>query len=225
MNPIIPGGPFHAPGGDLNSPRALNTFFAFTAETGQASKAAATAYAATSGLINIYNRGRSSTASPDNNIVVPRMIRLTAKAANTSATDFRLHMYLDDGDRYVSGGAALTPVTFAHDEPATYADRVPKARINVGDLTLAAATGSVKKLGHFHARSAVFAIGDQVEIWFGTAPSASSDSANLDRTVIVVPPVFIGRNQNLSIHEVAASQAAGISPLIEVWFEEYGTAV
>ena len=213
-------GMFHVSGGDMNSGYIRNTFSAISAEAGLASTDSPTSYSATVGLMNIFNQAAS--AGDYNVIIHPRMLNLVAKSANTSATDFRLHFYRDTADRYSSGGTELTPAVTSFDDSASYANHTAKARINAGLLALGAAGSDEEALWRAMCKDEVFAAGEGLTILWGGPLGGSIDSAAFNNNVIVVPPMPIGRGQNLSIHEVAASQAADPKFQFQFWFEEHG---
>ncbi len=211
-------GVFHAQGGDLNTWPARNTFVSNSVVTGVASLATATAYSETVGNINIHNSARTSAG--ENHIVIPRMIQLTALAVNTGANLSYLHFYIDNATRWSSGGTELTPNTTSFDEASEFSDFTPKATVHVGDLTLSAATEDEKKIKTVQANIVIMAIGDVINIWFGAGPG--SDAIGEEVSNIIVPPVFLGRNQNLSIHWSAASQSDDPLFIYHIHHEEVG---
>ena len=213
-------GMFHLPGGDMNASYVRNTFVALSAEAGLASLDAATTYSATAACFNCWNQTRAADTSNQNVIIIPRLLRLTAKAVNTTASDMRFHIVLDNTNRYSSGGTELTPVTTSDDEPTAFVDYTPKAKIYAGELTLAAASAA-KIIARVLASVTILAANDVIELWFGTPQGGSMDGTGQTRTVITVAPVVIGRNQNMSVHEVATAQAADPKFQYEFWYEEH----
>ena len=213
---------FQFENGDFNTFPARNTFVALSAEAGLASLDAATAYAATAACFNIFNQ--STMSSKPNVLIKPRLLRLTAKAVNTGGTDFRLHFFVDKIDRWSSGGTELTPVAAMGTMGAAttvLVRRTSQAKIYAGELTLAAASDA-KCIGRVLVKNEIFAANEQIEIWFGAPLAAGIDTAGLFRTATVVVPVILGQGDNLSIHEVAASQTADPKFQYELWYDEEG---
>ena len=203
-----------------NNGRSLSesVFFATNATpgTGIASDTVATAFADTEALMTIFNSA-SATANPsDNQYIIPVFLRLTATSINTSATNFRLIGELAGENRYTSGGTTLTSKSCSVDTRSGYTNRTPKATINFGDIV--STDGATRqRVFNTMVSEAILAVDESLEIWFGDCPNASS--AN---NVKVVPPVWIGRGSSLSIHGVAASQAADPDFEVEFCYIESG---
>ena len=214
----------HVPGGGMNEEYARNTFVTNSLAAGVASLDADDTYTATIGLLNIFNTGVPSGAENFKNLLIlPRKIQLTAKAANDNATDMYLHFYLDQKDRYSTGGTTLVPNATNSASTNGFARKTAGARVEFGELTLAAASSSDEVL-IWQARVAVgvMAIDDQITINF--AMGDEHYTTGEESSGIVLPPVFIGQGANLSVHLVATSQTADPKFMLAMWHEEYGNA-
>ncbi len=216
-------GMFHQLGGDMNSSYVRNTFTAISAEAGLDSKDVPTAFSATAALFNIFNQSVSAGGGDNNVVIVPRMLNLISHQVNTNATDFRLHFYRDTSDRYSTGGTELTPVVTSFDDSSGYANYTVSAEIFAGELTLESAGSDVEVLWRAFCKDEIFAVNEGFTIVWGALPSGSIDAAALTSNIICVPPMPIGRGQNLSIHEVVAgAQSADAKLQFQFWFEEHG---
>jgi len=187
-----------------------------TPGTGIASLAAATAFSATAGLMNIFN----SATLQQGNVIRPVLLRLMCTTANTSAANYRLAMYLDSANRWSSGGSAITEVPVV-DEGASgtsFVEPTSKATIYFGLLVLAAATDA-NLITHVNVAEDVMVANDVINIWFGCGPSGGLGGA-MEQVDVVVPPVWIKPGANLSIHEFAASQSDDPEFEFEFWYIE-----
>lgn len=211
-------GQFHIPGGDLNRLPARITFCANSAEAGLASTDAATAYSAAVGLMTCYN----SDTTNNRITIIPRRLRLTAKAVNTAGVDFRLAIALDSTNRYTSGGTALTGFATEIDARTGYTAYTSKATINAGLLVTAAASSAEKIHVPTMMKEVIFAIDETIELWWGANGPASIDATDRSNIVTCVPPMWIGPGCTMVIHEVSASQSADPKFQFEFWYEEWG---
>ncbi len=175
-----------------------------TPGTGIASKADATSRSATTGLMNIFNGAKTDGTEPYT--IMPVMLRLTAKAANTSAADFRLSLYLDNINRYSSGGSAITEVSPRISAVSGFTAPTSKATIHFGALTLNAA-GSEVLIDSPNVAEDVMVIDDVSTIWWGVGPQGVG-TGSMESADVVVPPMWIEPGGNLSIHEFAGSMTA-----------------
>src|SRR3990167_3893966 len=172
-------------------------------------------FSSSAAMMTIFNSG--TVSSGNNQIIVPVYLKLTAKTANTTASDFRIVGVLDKIDRYSSGGTALTSVSTAIDTRSGYTARTPKATIYFGELTLAA-TSAAKRIFTAQMSEAVLVKRESMEIWFGGAPAGASGITN----VRSVPPIWIGRGCTLSLHELANAQTADAEFEVEFCYMEVG---
>lgn len=215
------GGMFHGDGPlGLGSYPAVNSFSAISAEAGLASTDAPTAFDANVGLVNIYNQSRD--AEGGRRVIIPRRLELIAKAVNTGSSDFRLHFFRDNADRWTSGGTSLTGYPLAGSENDDFVQIEPKARVDVGALVLANAGSTERVVWRTILRNEIMAVNDKLVVVWG-ADDGGSVVASSEVTVTTVPAMWIGPGKNLSIHEVAASQSADPKFQFNFWWEEVET--
>ena len=189
-----------------------------TPGTGIVCNPTATTFSKTAGLMNIYNSAKASAAKADirsnnNQWIVPICLRLTATQTNTAASVFRLVGVLDGSDRYTSGGTNLSITSTSVDTRTGYSSRTPKADIDFGNLVLV--TSDTKHVFNTIVAQNILNAGETIEVWFGEGPNTSQ--TNL---VKVVPPVWIGRESSLAIHEVVTGQTDDAAFEVEFWFAE-----
>ena len=187
--------------------------------TGIASKDAPTAFSALAGLINIYNAADPNGVDTTRYVeVIPICIFLRATAANTSGTSFNLVGYLDDINRYSSGGTALVETSLYMTSRSGWTQRTAKAAVHFGELTLAAAGTNVKKVFNQQVADVIFAADDVLAIWFG----AGTMEQGASHYNAILPPVRLGPGANLSIHELSPSASADPGFEVDIWWAEQG---
>lgn len=171
--------------------------------------AAPTAYAATEAMMTIFNS--ASTTTEKGYYIIPDYIQLECTVAAASATDFRIAAYLDDTNRYSSGGTVLThAVTTPH---LGVTDNTPKCTSYFGDLTAAAASDTefvFERQLHHAAASTANEIGDVYNIRFahGAESGGSYDASVESERTVTVPPVYIPPGYTLVLHPLATSAAS-----------------
>jgi hypothetical protein len=178
-----------------------------------ATKDAPTAYSETAGMISIFN---GATGNEDN-VIIPRHIVLRATTANTSATDFKLHFYTSQEDRYSSGGSSLTPDSLAVGSSHTQA--TSEASVYVGDLTLTSST-TENEIGYRQISEDVLAAEEVLEIIF-YLPEEAALLNNLANNQIAVPAPVLLPGGCLTIHEEAESQAADPAFDMEIYYLDF----
>jgi hypothetical protein len=166
---------------------------------------APTSFSATVALMSLYN-SQTASSSPSKRIYLD-WIQLEVRAAGTSGTNFQFAMSVDAGNRFTSGGTAITPVNPNMDSSAATI-----ATLNVGALTATAASAGVRRVKHGQIRSVIKVIGDVYLFTFGQS-SPSVPGMVLEGTAqafipVQCPPVVLGPNQTFLLHEIAGSQAA-----------------
>ena len=176
-----------------------------TAGTGIASTDASTSYDETDSLITIYNSSTSDV------VIRPNLLRLVAKAVNTSATDFYLVGYLDAGDRYTSGGTTLTAVNTAIDSTNTSG-----ATINFGSLVTTAASANARKVFQTMVSDAIFTADESISVQFGDGHPTSIQNS------VVVHSFAIPAGYTLTVHGFGTAQAADPAFECEFIFTELG---
>jgi hypothetical protein len=179
-----------------------------------ATKDAPTAFSATAGMLSIHNAATAAT-----NVIIPRHIVLKATTANTSATDFKIHGYLDDINRYSSGGSELSEVNSYHTSDSNYTDVASVATTYFGDLTLAAANDA-KRLFKRQLSEDVLAAEEQLEIFF-YFPDEFMALQNLANNQVAIPAFGIGYGCTFTMHEEAESQSADPAFDVELHYIDY----
>jgi hypothetical protein len=178
-----------------------------TLGTGISGTTAPTAFSATVALLSLYNSVTAGAAGAKN--IYLDFIELQVRSVGTSGTSFQYAINIDTGNRYSSGGTAITPVNANILSSASSI-----ATLNFGALT-ATAANNVRRVKHGQIRSVLKVSGD-VYLWtFGqpVAPTAGMVLEGTAQAAIPVhcPPVVLGPNSTLLLHEIAPSQAAAAS--------------
>ena len=175
-------------------------FVTNNAQTGIATPAVAT-FTAVSPLLQIFNSDSPLNSSAKN--ITLDYINLTTTAAGgwaSAGVNEQIHLYVDSGDRYTSGGTDLSPLIVNPNMAAPV--RASVAKVRFGALTIPAATGSVRAVcGLRIARPAVSAtvadvIGETKQLNFGGVEAmlngaitvASANMISIPLPPIVIPP-------------------------------------
>lgn len=172
-----------------------------TAITGTA---APTAFSATVALLSMFNAVQNTPTSAKR--IQLQWLRLEPRAAGTNGTNFQFAMSIDNGNRYSSGGTAITALVNSNMDLTTASN----ATITFGALTATAASAGVRRIAHGMVRPVIKVIGDSYLFLFGQTPAASGvvvDGTAASQIVIQCPAVTLGQNQSFLFHEVAASQS------------------
>lgn len=166
--------------------------------------AAPTAFSATVALLSLYN-SLTASSSPSKRIYLD-WLQLEVRAAGTNGTNFLFAQSIDAGNRFSSGGTAVTPVNPNMDSAAASI-----ATLNVGALTATAASAAVRRVKHGQIRSVIKVIGDVFLFTFGpgtpSVPGMVLEGTAQAFIPIQCPPVVLGPNQTFLLHEIAASQS------------------
>jgi hypothetical protein len=185
----------------------------FTVNNGQAgiaTAAAPTAFSATNPFLLIYNRD----TAPNGRRIYLDFALLLATAAGTAGTSVQCAVTSDAGNRFVSGGSALTPAIVNGNQDA---GATSVAQIFAGNITAAARTISGNRL----LKGAIPVAGDQYVLNFGgvDAPHFLA-SATVTFSVNNLVPLIIGPNQSALIHLWLPAQTAAASFAPELgWWE------
>jgi len=173
-----------------------------TAGTGIASlDAAITRTTAAACLMTVYN---AATAA-QGNVIQPVRLRLRATAVNTTASDGRIAIYVDTGNRYSSGGSAITPTSVIHSGESSYVLPTSKATIHFGQITVTTQTSEIEIMDRL-VSSTILAAGDVHDVWFGGGDLVSEAATGHPDTVANV---------------CASCWVRPLSSLVVTW---YGTA-
>ncbi|KKK60930.1 hypothetical protein LCGC14_3019440 [marine sediment metagenome] len=206
----------------LASYPAVNSFSAISVEGGIDSKDAVTTYSAILGLFNVYNQSLSSEGG--RRVIIPRKLELNVRqTTNTGATDFRLHFYRDNKNRWASAGTQLTPYALSNSDRSGFEHIGSDAQIYAGALTLASAGTLERVLWQTYAANVILLKGDKITVIWGSDTEIPV-APDPEFFIVHVPPMPIGPGQNLSIHELAAGpQSADPKFQFNFWFDEVDT--
>lgn len=188
-----------------------------TLGTAIAGTAAPTAFSATVALLSLYNTAVQGSAGAKS--IYLDFIRLEVRAAGTNGTNFLYAQSIDAGNRFSSGGTAITPVN-----PNIGLTTTSGGTLNFGALTATAASASVRRVSHGQIRSVIKVIGDTYLFTFGnSSPMATGMvmEGTAQATIPVhCPPVVLGPNTTFLLHEIAASQSVAATYEISMgWWE------
>lgn len=200
----------HALGGDsVNQFADEGSYFTATNATlgtPLSGTAAPTAFSATVALMSIYNSIAASAASGKS--IALHWLQLEIRAAGTNGTSFQYAMSIDTGNRYVSGGTLITPVSPNIGNAASAAASI--ATVNFGAIT-AAAANSARRIKHGQLRSVIKVIGDVYLFVFGrgqpVAPGMVLEGTAQAFIPVMCPPAVLGPNSSFLLHEIAPSQS------------------
>ena len=178
-----------------------------TPGTGIIGHATPTTFDETKPYLLVYNGG--------NNRIYPQFLRMHETVASIGGTGLQMTIAVDQGNRFSSGGTALTKSNVNMDSVNTTA-----ATITVGAVVASAASSSRRVLGHYVLRplTLIDIIEDEYQLTWG-APDAflnAVPAATVSNIQCTLPPMVIGPGQSLLVHEWRASQSTG--PTWEVVF-------
>ena len=160
-------------------------------------------------LLCVYNGGQ--------NRIYPQRMNLWVTVVGTTGTRQDYNFTIDQGNRYSSGGTALTKSNVNMDSV-----RTTGATINFGALVTSAASGSRRLMGNHQIREAAIEIvGDQYTFIWGNNSNGGNSSGTRVATVadfqVEVQPMVIGPGQSLLLHHWRTSITVGVT--FEVNFE------
>lgn len=156
------------------------------------------AYGATTPIMTVFN-----TAAAGGNSLYLDYIKLICSAAGASSTSGQLAMFLDQIDRYTSGGTRLT--TTASNAGSSLLTSSPKARIDFGVLVAAAAGANAKQVGRDAIKTQAapcWAVGDEVFVKFDQVDVPAGPTNGAASNVYPVPrgPVVIAPGHSFLLH-------------------------
>lgn len=170
-----------------------------TPGTGLATHAAPTTFDETKPTLVVYNGGQ--------NRIYPQFLRLHILTASTGAVRVQYTLAVDQGNRYASGGSALTVQNVNMDN--TFSSG---ATITAGAPVASAASGSRRVLDHVVFRGTIDVIEDSYELIFAGGDGAGmggSRAATVQDFARLACPVVIGPGQSFLVHQWAGSQSVG----------------
>lgn len=177
-----------------------------TPGTGIIGHAAPTTFDETKPYLLLYNGGQ--------NRIYPQYLRLHDTVVSVGGSRVQFTVAIDQGNRYSSGGTALTKNNVNMDSVITTG-----ATINVGAVIASAASASRRVIDHVVYRGTIDVVEDVYELVFGSADGSGASGsrvATVQDMAKLLPPVVIGPGQSLLVHQWAASQSTG--PTFQVSF-------
>lgn len=173
----------------------------FLANNGQAGIAtpAVAAFGATTPVCVIYNTGTpQDDQAPAICLDYIALITTAAGSFASAGVNLQAAIYLDQTDRYTSGGTDLTSLIVS---PNSDASKKSVAKVRFGNITAAAATGNVRALAGLRILRPVVSatvadvVGETKYLNFGGVEGSLNGSitvANANVIPIPLPPVRIG---------------------------------
>jgi hypothetical protein len=189
-------------------------FTANNAQTGVATAAAPTSYSATNPFVMIANT--ASPSVPNSPRIYIDYLTLLATAAGTGGASLQVAIYIDNIQRYTSGGTALTPVK------ANSAGNASVAQIYAGNITAAAAGLQARTIvGNRYLKGAIPVAGDTYTLQSGSVDAVTTFGVS---TILFslqnIPPVVINPGETALVHLWLPSQAGASSYAPELsWWE------
>lgn len=178
-----------------------------TMGTGIIGHAAPTTFDEAKALIVIFNNNTAASGI----CIYPQSILLDVTVVGAGATRDQFSFTLDNGNRVSSAGTALTKANVNMNSGLT-----SSSVVTFGAVVSTAATAARRLLGNYVIRGAnIEVVWDQFEFIFGT-PGGSTGGLLTPTTVAAhftryMPPVVIGPQQSLCVHQWATSQSSGIT--------------
>jgi hypothetical protein len=176
-----------------------------TPGTGIAGIAAADGFNAAETLFLLYN---TATASEGTRLYLD-FLELHCTVVDTNGTDIRYDMHIDNGDRYTSGGSAITPVNVNMDSSAA-----AKGRLKFGALVSAAASSAVRYVGGRLLASTDLVANDMLRFDFGSPTSNQGQAVNVSEEAtlgrifqVSCPPIVLGPGHSFLFSVNCASQS------------------
>lgn len=183
-----------------------------------------TAFSATAPAFLIYNADQRKLALDYLNIA--NIVAVTA-TTGTAGSPCPLALVIDNGNRYSSGGTALTlqNVNQANQSPT------PNVSAYYGAITATAASGAAKTPVGYRvfrpeaATAAMTVVGDDFYLNFGGVENVMAQSltiANASLITTPLPPIILGFNQSLLVYMwwpnfTPAGGASGMVPEAGFW--------
>ena len=183
-----------------------------TPGTGIAGHAAPTTFDATKPILLVYNGGNYN--------IYPLYLRLALTAASVGNTVERFTQVIDTGNRFSSGGTALTK---ANTNMAS--STASGATITAGAVVATAASGSARTVANQTYRTVLGVVGDVYAFNWGheqgnDPASLITSGTAIANVVFSYAPICIGPNQSFLIHQWAAAQSAAPSFEFEFGYAE-----
>lgn len=160
-----------------------------------------TTFLETKAMLTLYNGGQ--------NRIYPQYLQFHDTSVSVTDTRLQFTICLDTGNRYTSGGTALTIANCNMDSSNQSAGIATQ-----GALVTTAATGSRRIIGHQTYRGTVDVVEDTIAFVFGGAGgtnSSNSRTATVQEMVRTLPPVCIGPGQTFLVHHWATAIGTGMT--------------
>lgn len=180
-----------------------------TAGTAILDTAALTGFVTTTPTMTVFNGNAVTTNGIPGKSLYLDFLRLNVVAPGTTGTNWNWAMYLDTGNRFTSGGTAITPVN-----ANMASSNTSNAVVNFGAITAPAANAQRKIIAQ-PGRTVIKVAGDEYLFAFGdTAPVSTGmimeGTAQLNR-VFQCPPIVVPPQCTFLFYEWGASQNTAAS--------------
>lgn len=151
-----------------------------------------TTFSATNGILTLRNNAANA-----NKRIYPKLLRLINTVAGASATRSEALVSVDNITRYSSGGSSIATLANRNMDDATASEAV----VHFGALTLAAESGSVRRVSRFQLRTAIMVAFEEWVIRFGTGEGDGAVLAGTAPSVIKnLPAVVLGQGDSMQVH-------------------------
>lgn len=171
-----------------------------TPGTGIIGHAAPTTFDETKPYVLLYNASTTKR-------IYPQFLRLHDSVASIGGARTQFTVAVDTGNRYASGGTALTIVN-----PNMDSNNATGASAFCGAVIASAASGTRRVVDHVVFRGTIDIIEDVYELVFAASDGSGmggSRAATVQDMARLAPPVCIGPGQSFLVHQWAASQSTG----------------
>lgn len=161
-----------------------------------------TTFVETTPYLIIYNGSTSLS-------IYPQFIRFHVTVVSTNSTRVQFTTAIDTGNRFSSGGAALTLQNTNMNSP-----NASQAVINTGVLVATTATANRRVLDHVNFRGSIDVVEDSYELVFGPNDGPGNGGSRVATVADLSKqhsPVVIGPGQSFLLYEWSTSQSVGIT--------------
>jgi len=193
-------GSYYVAGREYGSPIAI------TASVVDDLNTASATHATFAPAMSIYNQENAN--NPNAKSIYPRYIKLTTAVVGAAATDWNYALRLDNGNKYASGGTALTAQNI---NPMSSNSSVAKVYFGACIAT-AAPTSAARLVSLGNITTAITVVQDTYLFHFGDV------NTRMDATKAATPA------KNISIHVPPVVLSPGWTLQLELWGTSYTTA-
>lgn len=151
-----------------------------------------TSFSATNGILTLRNAAASA-----NKRIYPKLLRLINTVVGASATRSECLISVDNITRYSSGGSAIAALPNRNMDDVSASEAV----LHFGALTLAAESGSVRRISRAQLRTAIHVQFEEWVLRFGTGEGDGAVLAGTAPSVIKnFPAIVLGQGDSMQVH-------------------------